>query len=246
MKYVIVAKRWQRNGGAPPPKGREHQSRVFGPMLPCAASGTGGRGKGTGRCCLHRRPQSHVPASGQSSQGCRCPSQSPSVDLAKPDGFCDAQADARLAPVSTSANGGASSSHAKKKRGPKVQAEPLGNVHLHRLHFRWQPRPSRGETRTALGQFRSQRHRRCNRARRFSKPLPNRRAVEGPNRFRDQPQTASATVARNSASITLGHERHPWGSRHRSSPTLALSATRCGNSQSFGSTPAQGMSPAVD
>ena len=43
-----------------------------------------------------------------------------------------------------------------------------------------QPRPSRGENRTALGQFRSQRHRRCNRARRFSKPLPNRRAVEGP------------------------------------------------------------------
>ena len=46
----------------------EHQSRLFRPMLPCPAS-VGGGGSG-GAACYHR-PQRHVPASGQSSQGCR-------------------------------------------------------------------------------------------------------------------------------------------------------------------------------
>ena len=46
----------------------EHQSRLFGPMLPCPASV--GRGGSGGAACYHR-PQRHVPASGQSSQGCR-------------------------------------------------------------------------------------------------------------------------------------------------------------------------------
>ena len=57
---------------------------LFGPMLPCAASGVGGGGSGGAAC--YRTPQRHAPASGQSSQGCRRPPQSPSVDLAKPDG----------------------------------------------------------------------------------------------------------------------------------------------------------------
>jgi hypothetical protein len=67
---------------------------LFGPMLPCAGQRDRGKGEGNWRCCLHCRPQSHAPASGRSSQGCRRPSQSPSIDLAKPDGFCDAHAKA--------------------------------------------------------------------------------------------------------------------------------------------------------
>jgi hypothetical protein len=56
-------------------------------------------------------------------------------------------------------NGEASSSHAKKKRGPKVQAGAKRD--LPAPPPATQPnnqRPSRGENRIALGQFRCQRH----------------------------------------------------------------------------------------
>src|SRR5215470_15943785 len=111
---------------------------LFGPMLPCAASGVGGGGSGGAAC--YRRPQR---AGIRSIVAGLPPSSAIAQRRFGKARRVPAKADARL--VSTSANGGAPSSHVKKKRGPNVQAEPLGNVHLHRLHFRWQPRPSRGE-----------------------------------------------------------------------------------------------------
>src|SRR5215469_15659506 len=92
---------------------------LFGPMLPCAASGVGGGGSGGAAC--YRRPQSHVPASGQSSQGCDLVAVLRNRPASIWQSGSHAKADATLAPVSTSANG----SHVKKKRGPKVQAEAM-------------------------------------------------------------------------------------------------------------------------
>jgi hypothetical protein len=60
-------------------------ARADAPLRHQRCRGSGG----TGGAVCYRRPQRHVPASGQSSQGCdfgRRPPQSPSVDLAKPDG----------------------------------------------------------------------------------------------------------------------------------------------------------------
>jgi hypothetical protein len=131
----------------------------FGPMLPCAASGVGGGGSGGAAC--NRRPQRHVPASGQSSQGCNLVVEfcdrpaSNSVD-----GFCDthAKADARLAPVSTSEMAGPRPVMPRKNEAPQVQAGAKGSACTFAADPNQRPRPSRGENRIALGQFRSQRH----------------------------------------------------------------------------------------